>query len=242
MIECDRPKREINEWVVEAFRDLGRCISVEQLSQQYNVDDMILSGTNEIKDVYTNMFKGKFDREKYYVTENNRLYNNGEIVIGTAPEMCKSEVRHCFTTHSIQGETAEHKLFIDSSRMFDARMFYTAISRARALNQIFIVENSMPTFKYEYAKIYRIESSTGVYIGSCVGTMEKRLEKHYSDAANYKLNGGKYITSFKVLAGDNVSITKVMDYKCNELTELWKEEAKVIQSCVCVNKTFAENK
>ena len=65
---------------------------------------------------------------------------------------------------------------------------------------------------------------------------------------------GKYVTSFKVvaygravleseaLAGDNVSITKVMDFKCNELAELWKEEAKVIQSCVCVNKTFAENK
>ena len=75
---------------------------------------------------------------------------------------------------------------------------------------------------------------------------------------------GKYVTSFKVvaygravleseaLAGDNVStakplgpparITKVMDFKCNELAELWKEEAKVIQSCVCVNKTFAEGK
>ena len=53
---------------------------------------------------------------------------------------------------------------------------------------------------------------------------------------------GKYVTSFKVVAGDNVSITKVMDFKCNELAELWKEEAKVIQSCVCVNKTFAENK
>ena len=48
--------------------------------------------------------------------------------------------------------------------------------------------------------------------------------------------------TFIEVAGDNVSITKLMDFKCNELTELWKEEAKVIQSCVCVNKTFAENK
>ena len=142
----------------------------------------------------------------------------------------------------MEGEKAENKLFIDSSRMFGARMFYTAVSRARELSQIFIVENSMPTFKYEYSKIYRIESSTGVYIGSCVGPMEKRLEKHYSDAANYKEGRGKFVTSFKVVAGDNVSITKVMDFKCNELAELWKEEAKVIQSCVCVNKTFAEGK
>ena len=50
------------------------------------------------------------------------------------------EVRHAFTAHSIQGETAYEKLFIESSRMFDARMFYTAISRAKKLSQIFIVE------------------------------------------------------------------------------------------------------
>ncbi len=41
---------------------------------------------------------------------------------------------------TIQGETAYEKLFIESSRMFDARMFYTAISRAKKLSQIFIVE------------------------------------------------------------------------------------------------------
>ena len=139
MIECGRGKHEINKYAVDAFRALGRCITADQLKERYTVDDMILSGTNEIKDFYTSMFKGKFDREKYYVTENNRLYNNGEIVIGAAPEMCKSEVRHCFTTHSIQGETATHNLFIDSARMFEARMFYTAVSRAKTLSQIFII-------------------------------------------------------------------------------------------------------
>ncbi len=73
---------------------------------------------------------------------------------------------------------------------------------------------------------------------------------------------GRAVLESEALAGDNVSdvkslghprrglglcppsarITKVMDFKCNELAELWKEEAKVIQSCVCVNKTFAEGK
>ena len=73
--------------------------------------------------------------------ENNRLYCNGDIVIGDKPDKCKCEVRHCFTTHSIQGETAHLNLFIDNSKRFDSRMFFTAISRAKTLEQIFIIEN-----------------------------------------------------------------------------------------------------
>jgi len=138
MIEYDRPRNEINYWVVNEFKRLGRVISVDELQNKYDVKDMILSGTNQIKDFYTGLFAGKFSEEKYYVMENNRLYQNGEIIVGEKPTV-KCDIRHCFTTHSIQGETAEHKLFIDSERMFDSRMYYTAISRARKLEQIFLI-------------------------------------------------------------------------------------------------------
>ena len=113
---------------------------------------MILTGTNEAKDFYTRMFTGKFSQEKYYVTENNRLYCNGDIVIGEKPN-CKCEIRHCFTTHFIQGKTAKHNLFIDSNRMYESRMFYTAISRARNLDQIYILDNIEHTYKYEFGKM-----------------------------------------------------------------------------------------
>ena len=86
-------------------------------------------------DTYTEMFG---NIEKYYCKENNRLYSNGQIVIGNKPE-CKSELRHAYTTHSIQGETAHHKLYIENSQMFNARMFYTALSRAKTLSQIYII-------------------------------------------------------------------------------------------------------
>jgi len=33
-----------------------------------------------------------------------------------------------------------------------------------------------------------------------------------------------------------------MDFKCNDIKDLWKQEAIVIRSCKCVNKTFNENK
>jgi hypothetical protein len=137
MISEDVPKNEINRWVVEQFRSLGRNITIDELKQIYKVEDMILSGTNANKDFITSLFP---TMKKYYITDNTRLHQNGEIVIGEKPEGCKSEIRHCFTTHSIQGETAEHRLFIDSSTMFDSRMFYTAISRARRLDQIYLFD------------------------------------------------------------------------------------------------------
>ena len=139
MISQEKNKFEINKWVINEFKKLKRIISIEDLKEKYNVNDMILCGTNQLKDYYTGLFTGKFPIEKYYVLENNRLYCNGEIVIGEKPLKTKSEIRHCFTTHSIQGETAEFNLFIDSKKMFDSRMFYTAISRARYLHQIFII-------------------------------------------------------------------------------------------------------
>jgi len=139
MISQEKNKFEINKWVINEFKKLGRIISIEDLKEKYNVNDMILCGTNQLKDYYTGLFAGKFPVEKYYVLENNRLYCNGEIVIGEKPIKTKAEIRHCFTTHSIQGETAEFNLFIDSKKMFDSRMFYTAISRARYLHQIFII-------------------------------------------------------------------------------------------------------
>ena len=96
---------------------------------------MILVGTNIVKDKYTEMFN---NIDKYYCKENNRLYSNGDIIIGEKPD-CKCELRHAYTTHSIQGETAQNNLFIESSKMFNARMFYTAISRAKTLDQIYII-------------------------------------------------------------------------------------------------------
>jgi hypothetical protein len=151
-IKQDLTTYEINDYVVMCFEKLGRVIKYPQLKQLYDVEDMILVGTNNLKDHYTNMFKGMFYEgdedermivEKYYVKSNNRLHSNGEIIIGEKPDKTDCEVRHAFTTHSIQGETASNKLFIDSGKMFDPRMFYTAISRAKTINQIYIIKDKV---------------------------------------------------------------------------------------------------
>lgn len=136
MISYGRPVYEINKFVNKFFKINKRIINNDTLKSLYKVQDMILVGTNQVKDEYTEMFK---QLEKYYCKENNRVYSNGDIVIGEKPD-CKCELRHAYTTHSIQGETAQYNLYIESSKMFDARMFYTAISRAKTLEQIFIIE------------------------------------------------------------------------------------------------------
>jgi ATP-dependent exoDNAse (exonuclease V) alpha subunit len=141
MIENNDFTAEINAWCVEKFRTLNRIISVDELKTLYNIDDMILVGTKNQRDAYSTLFEGTFGKvDKYYITTNNRLHSNGEIVIASkAPENVEWIIRHAYTTHAIQGETASHKLFIDSSKIFDPTMFYTAISRARTLEQIYII-------------------------------------------------------------------------------------------------------
>jgi len=136
MIDYGRPVYEINDFVIDFFMTHKRIINKETLQKMYKVNDMILVGTNDVKNEYTNMFA---NIEKYYVIENDRVYSNGDIVVGAKPNT-KCELRHAYTTHSIQGETAQHNLFIDAEKMFDPCMFYTAISRAKVLEQIFIVE------------------------------------------------------------------------------------------------------
>lgn len=142
MIKDNTKVYKINSYIVDEFKRLGKIINVETLKTSYKVEDMILTGTNILKDYFTGLFTGKLPVEKYYITKNNRIYSNGEIIIGEKPLDCLCEIRHSFTTHSIQGETAQHKLYIDSSKMFNSRLFYTALSRAKTLDQIFIIESN----------------------------------------------------------------------------------------------------
>lgn len=242
MIDMKYSKEKINKYVIDEFRKLGRVINVDDLKNKYNINDMILCGTNQLKDYYTNLFKGKFDKEKYYVLENTTTYKNGDIIISDKKlEGVKSEVRHCFTVHSIQGETAYANLFIDSSRMFDPCMFYTAISRAKNLNQIYIIENNgLPVYKLPFGKIYKIKAGKKTYIGSTIQSLDKRFTEHKRAYEQWVIGKGKYITSFELMGEEDVKIIKVEDYPCNTIKELQEREAEIIKSCICVNKTFNE--
>ena len=99
----------------------------------------------------------------------------------------------------------------------------------------------IPEFKFDNAKIYKIESKSGVYIGSTIGSLEKRFTEHKNNYDQYQKGKGKIITSFKLL-GDKAKISLVEECPCNDMKELWEREKEIIQSVECVNKTFAEGK
>jgi len=97
--------------------------------------DMILASTHAVKDRYNETYK---HLEKYYITKSDRVYGRGEIYL-EKPKTTDCEIRHAYTVHSIQGETATGKLFIDLNGMYESRMLYTAISRAKKHEQIYLI-------------------------------------------------------------------------------------------------------
>jgi len=120
--------KEIKEYIMNNFKKIKKI-------ENYSVNDMILTYTNKRKDEFTEMYK---DHEKYYITENTQNYSNGEIVLHK-PLNTRCELRHAYTTHSIQGETTEHNLYIDITHINYKKMIYTALSRARYYDQIYLL-------------------------------------------------------------------------------------------------------
>ena len=116
----------------------------KQITQQnmvdlYSSEDMILAYSNATKDRITSVLKQKEGiQQKWIVTEKNAKYCNGDIVIGQRPH-AQCEIRHAFTVHSVQGETVDNNLFISAETLVDNRLAYTAFSRARRYNQIFMI-------------------------------------------------------------------------------------------------------
>jgi hypothetical protein len=98
----------------------------------YKVEDLIICPYNSRKDYFTEKYK---DLEKYTVTANTTDYSNGDILYQKIKGV-EMELRHAFTIHAIQGETAKNKLYIDLKGIRSLTMLYTAFSRAEYLDQI----------------------------------------------------------------------------------------------------------
>ena len=120
--------KDIRDYIINNFKKIKDI-------PNYSVNDMILTYTNKRKDEFTEMYK---HLDKYYITENTQNYSNGEIVLHK-PENTRCELRHAYTTHSIQGETTEHNLYIDIKHINYKKMLYTALSRARYYDQIYLL-------------------------------------------------------------------------------------------------------
>ena len=113
-------------------------IDVEELKKIYKKEDSIICSEKVFMNQYTKLFK---DIEKYRVLDNTRDYCNGDIVFQKIKKV-KTELRHGFTIHSVQGVTIQkdNKLFIDTRKIKSLKMLYTALSRAKYINQIYLLK------------------------------------------------------------------------------------------------------
>ncbi len=128
LMEDGLGKKRINEIVVSKYENIKE-------PKDYKPDDIILCSTHKYCDEYTE----KFGETKWKCLENLRDYSNGDILVTNQKPKGRWEARHGYTIHSVQGETYGNTIYIDSRKLFDSRMAYTAISRARRWDQIKII-------------------------------------------------------------------------------------------------------
>jgi len=113
--------------------------TVTKNNMKYRKKDYILCSKREYMNEWTDMYKGKFKKEKYMYTTNTKEYKNGQIVYSDTP-LNGAEIRHGFTIHVVQGLTvSKENVYIDTRHHFETQMIYTAMSRVRSLNQVFLI-------------------------------------------------------------------------------------------------------
>ncbi len=125
----------------------SRVFAPEKVTEEYSLEDWVVVGTNENVNEWTEILAET--GEKYLVTDHSQQHVlqafagedvalNGDVIFY---DNGRCELRHAFTTHSVQGKTIDSKLFIDLRRMsFNYPLLYTAISRARKLEQIYLID------------------------------------------------------------------------------------------------------
>jgi len=112
-------------------------ITKEQLVCQYKPIDMVLTHTLRTQDIYNKLLDV---HEKYVITKSTDEYSRGEIFYAK-PNTKQAEKRNAYTTHSVQGETFRQNIYIDMELINNKKLLYTACSRAKMLNQLYIIGN-----------------------------------------------------------------------------------------------------
>ena len=112
-------------------------VDKEYVKNNYKKEDIILVTQNKYNDEWCEMFP---HIEKYRILANSGEFNTGHITF-EKPNISKNNYsfRHGFTVHSVQGSTFENNIYIDMRNFTSTRHFYTAISRARSFNQIYLI-------------------------------------------------------------------------------------------------------
>ena len=142
-------------------RGAFKIVDIETVAGEYNPEtDMILCHSNDVKDAVTKFMQAAGKPDKFMVTNKVGRFYNGDIVHKLEEPLVEGkgagkncQIRHGFTTHSVQGETCEGKLYICLEALNDNRLLYTAISRARRFSQIVLVKEPTDTVYIEHSDV-----------------------------------------------------------------------------------------
>lgn len=142
---------------VSARRQVKKIMKTDIRKVKFNdikpkITDMIITSSNKKIKEYNKKFKGgipefgnfsnwTIKKKKWYIKTNSPKYSNTEIVIQQQKPDTECLEQYAFTIHSVQGETIEppNHLYIDIRGMWEKEHLYTAISRARKIEQIILV-------------------------------------------------------------------------------------------------------
>jgi hypothetical protein len=159
-------KGESIDTMMAHVRPVAKTVNVDTLSSEYKINDYILTGTIVMKNHYTDLFKGRVNMNKWYVTSTTRDHSCGDIIIASEQPCPNSELMHAFTVTSVQGITVKTRLYIDTCSMFSTCLLYTAVSRIQTLDQLYLVDNKYHAAKTGY--IFKITDGDKCYIAYCV--------------------------------------------------------------------------
>lgn len=133
--------KNINQVIKAVIMEHGKTVKLNELVGLYDVNDSIITGTNNAKVEITDVVKGTTP-DKYYIRVRNDTYNVGDIVINPAVIDFKGDIEHAHTIHSVQGSTLKNKIFIDTRNKvtnMNMRLIYTAISRAEVFSNVYFI-------------------------------------------------------------------------------------------------------
>tara|TARA_R110002096_G_scaffold411862_1_gene612178 strand:- start:600 stop:3818 length:3219 start_codon:yes stop_codon:yes gene_type:complete len=113
-------------------------INEDDLMKEIRIKDIVLSSTHNNKDSLTEKIS-KVLEPKYFIKKTTGGYYASDVVYEKPKISDKAYIiQYCYTIHSVQGETVEdnQNLYIDSRNLYNSRVLYTAISRAKYARQI----------------------------------------------------------------------------------------------------------
>ena len=219
-------------------------------------DFLICSEHVRIGEEHNKVLRKKFASQgtdkKYRFKKNCKIegeeFNNGDVKeFSTPPAKSKADETYYLTIHSVQGMSVKspHKLYIDINRLKQAEVLYTALSRAKTMEQVEFVGDIKPPTRtvlkpnpYHKAKLYKIYSKNCkdvVYFGSTYQSLKQRLRGHEDDFNKWKQNKDhptwkkhKHIRSFDVMIHGDYHIELVEKYPCDKESELKRKEGELI--------------